>query len=128
MMPNDETFLRRQQERQQTGQQPHQHRSTDPHTGRLYRIVRPPQRLGSPPPALRKAKLDNLALLPASLLPFKAEYQAIANQQAPGTTLVVLPVGDSLSRRTLERVATRMQAKGQPVRVLTNEQLQASAV
>lgn len=46
-----------------------------------------------PPRALRRAKLDNLALLPASLLPFKAEYQAIANQQAPGTTLVVLPAG-----------------------------------
>jgi hypothetical protein len=72
----------------------------------------------SPPQALRKAKLDNLALLPASLLPFKAEYQAIANQQAPGTTLVVLPAGDSLPRRTLEQVASRMQAKGQPVRIL----------
>jgi hypothetical protein len=100
-------------------QQTHQHRSTDPRTGRLYRIVRPPHRLGSPPKALRRAKLDNLALLPANLLPFKAEYQAIANQQAPGTTLVVLPAGDSLSRRTLERVATRMQAKGQRVRLLT---------
>src|SRR4051812_26894083 len=99
-----------------------QHRSIDPKTSRLYRVV------SSPPPALCKATLDNLALLPASLLPFKAKYQAIANQQAPGTTLVVLPVGDSLSRRTLERVATRMQAKGQPVRVLTNEQLQARTV
>ena len=77
-----------------------------------------------PPRALRKAKLDNLALLPASLLPFKAEYQAIANQQAPGTTLVVLPTGDSLPRRTLERVVTRMQAKGQPVRVLANTTFQ----
>jgi hypothetical protein len=71
-----------------------------------------------PPRALRKAKLDNLVLVPASLLPFKAEYQAIANQQAPGTTLVVLPVGDSLPRQTLERVVSRMQEKGQPVWVL----------
>jgi hypothetical protein len=92
-------------------QQAHQHRRTDPRTGRLYRVV------SSPPPALRKAKLDNLALLPASLLPFKAEYQAIANQQAPGTILVVLPATDSLPRRTLERVAMDMQAKGQRVRV-----------
>ena len=71
-----------------------------------------------PPRALRKAKLDNLALLPASLLPFKAEYQAIANQQPPGTTLVVLPASDSLPRRTLEQVVSRMQAKGQSVRTL----------
>jgi hypothetical protein len=84
-------------------QQVHQYRRTDPRTGRLYRIV------SSPPPALRKAKLDNLALLPASLLPFKAEYQAIANEQPPGTTLVVLPATDSLPRRTLEQVAARMR-------------------
>jgi len=95
-----------------------QHRTVDPKTGRLYRIVRSAKQLGTPPPAIRHATLDNLALLPASLLPFKAEYQAIANQQAPGTTLVVLPAGDSLPRRTLERVATRMQAKGQPVHIL----------
>jgi hypothetical protein len=80
-----------------------------------------------PPRALRKAKLDNLALLPASLLPFKAEYQAIANQQPPGTTLVVLPPGDSLPRRTLELVVTRMQAKGQAVLVLRNQQFKEHA-
>lgn len=73
-----------------------------------------------PPRALKRAKLDNLALVPASLLPYKAEYQAIANQQPPGTTLVVLPARDSLPRRTLERVATLMQEKGQPVTVIMN--------
>ena len=77
----------------------------------------------SPPRGLRKARLDNLALLPASLLPFKAEYQAIANQQAPGTTLVVLPTHDSLPRRTLEIVATQLQEKGQLVRTLTSDKL-----
>ena len=75
-------------------------------------------RFTPPPRALRKAKLDNLVLVPASLLSYKAEYQAIANQQPPGTTLVVLPTGDSLSRRTLERVATRMRAKGQAVQTV----------
>jgi hypothetical protein len=99
-------------------QRAHQRRSTDPRTGRLYRIARSPQQLGSPPPALRKAKLDNVVLVPASLLPFKAQYQAIANQQAPGTTLVVLPAADSLPRRTLEMTASRMRAKGQPVWIL----------
>jgi hypothetical protein len=77
-------------------------------------------RFSSPPQALRKAKLDNLALLPASLLPFKAEYQAIANQQTPGTTLVVLPAGDSRPRRTLEQFATRMEAKGRPVTIISS--------
>ena len=100
-----------------------QHRLGDPKTGRLYRIVRSRQQLGSAPPELRKARLDNLALLPASLLPFKAEYQVIANQQAPGTTLVLLPTGDSRPRRTLKKVAARIQAKGQLVRILTRQQL-----
>jgi hypothetical protein len=123
MMINATKPWRRQAKRQPISQQV-PHRSTDPRTGRLYRIVRPPQQLGSPPPALRKARLDNLALLPASLLPFKAKYQAIANQQPEGTTLVVLPAGDSLPRRTLEQVAARLRAKGQPVRILMKSQLQ----
>jgi hypothetical protein len=67
-----------------------------------------------PPRALRKAKLDNLALLPASLLPFKAEYQAIANQQPPGTTLIIFP-SSGRQRATLENVAARLRAKGQTV-------------
>jgi hypothetical protein len=73
-----------------------------------------------PPRAIRKAQLDNLALVPASLLPYKAEYQAIANQQPPGTTLVVLPAGDSLPRRTLEQVATQLKANGHRVQVLVS--------
>ena len=89
-----------------------QQRPSDPKTGRLYRIVRSAHQLGSPPRALRRAKLDNLVVVPASLLPFKAEYQAIANQQASGTTLVVLPAHDSLPRRTLLTVATQLQEKG----------------
>lgn len=76
--------------------------------------------LTSPPRALKRARLDNLALVPASLLPYKAEYQAIANRQPPGTTLVVLPVGDSLPRRTLELVASRLKAKGQPVAMIAS--------
>jgi hypothetical protein len=67
--------------------------------------------------------LDNLALLPASLLPFKAKYQAIANQQTPGTVLVVLPIGDSLPRRTLEQVVAHLRTKGQPVQIVLGAQL-----
>jgi len=77
--------------------------------------------LSPPPRSLRRATLDNLVLAPASLLPYKAEYQAIANRQAPGTVLVVLPVGDSLPRRTLELVASRLKAKGQRVQILSGD-------
>ena len=78
----------------------------------------PSPRFSSPPRAVRRVRSDNLALVPASLLPYKAEYQAIANQQPPGTTLIVLPVDDSLPRRTLELVASRLKAKGQRIQLL----------
>ena len=68
-----------------------------------------------PPRALRGAKLDNVALVPASLLPYKAEYQAIANQQPPGSTLIVLPASETRQRQTLEQVASGLRAKGRHV-------------
>ena len=75
----------------------------------IYELISPP------PQALRKAKLDNLALVPASLLPYKAEYQAIANQQPPGSTLIVLPSSDKRQRTTLQHVASGLRAKGRTV-------------
>jgi hypothetical protein len=73
------------------------------------------------PVALRRAELDNPALVPASLLPFKEEYQQIANAQPRGTTLIVLPRGDGPSRRTLEKVATRLRATGRPVSTVVSK-------
>ncbi len=37
------------------------------------------------PRALRKSKLDNLALVPASLLPFKEQWQEVANSKQQGS-------------------------------------------
>src|SRR5205823_3714796 len=54
-------------------------RQADPKTGRLFRVIGPLPKLTSPPKALRRAKLDNLTLVPGHLLPFKAQYQRIAN-------------------------------------------------
>jgi hypothetical protein len=82
----------------------------------------PSPRFSSPPQAVRRAKLDNLALVPASMLPYKAEYQAIANQQPPGTTLVVLPPSGSRQRQTLETVASGLRAKGQRVATMPVQQ------
>ena len=66
----------------------------------------------SPPLALRKGKLDNLALVPGSLLPFKKEWQQLANSPPEGSTLIILPASDTRQRQTLEKVATN------PVRAL----------
>ena len=47
-----------------------------------------PYCIGNPPKALRKAKLDNIALVPASLLFQKGKYQTIANN-LPGQGVLI---------------------------------------
>ena len=83
-----------------------------PHT---YQFRRPPR-------ALRKAKLDNLALVPASLLPFKDQWQEVANSKAGEHVLIVLPPLEKQSRKVVERVANQLREKGHAVTMLTAEQ------
>ncbi len=47
-----------------------------------------PYQLTRPPRAIRKAKLDNIALVPASLLLQKGKYQTIANNLPKGGVLI----------------------------------------
>src|SRR5437763_17127343 len=47
-----------------------------------------PYRFSKPPRAVRKARLDNVALVPASLLPRKGTYQTIANNLPKGGVLI----------------------------------------
>ena len=63
--------------------------------------------------------LDNIALVPANLLPHKAQYQAIANRLPKGEVLIVLPDSDSNETRTLETAARLMRAKGRRVTTMT---------
>ncbi len=71
-----------------------------------------------PPRALRKAQLDNIALVPASLLPYKARYQAIANGLPSGHVLIVLPEAHTRERQLLETTAQLFEAKGRHVLTL----------
>src|SRR5437868_6686403 len=48
-----------------------------------------PYRFREPPAKLKKARLDNIALVPASLLPLKGTYQPIANTLPTGSVLCV---------------------------------------
>ena len=110
-----------------------QRRAVDPTTGRPDRIPGPapasarssaspaaPRAFSAPPPALHKAHLDNLAIVPASLLPDKAEWQALANALPAGSTLIVLPDKPGAARAALERVSRSLAAHGS--RVTTIEQ------
>ena len=81
------------------------------------------------PRALRhpQVRLDTITLVPAHLLPRKAEYQALANDLPRGDILVVLPPLESRERPTMERVAQLFRAKGRHVTVLTEERLESVA-
>ena len=80
------------------------------------------------PRAVRRpqVRLDNITLVPAHLLPRKAEYQTLANALPEGDILLVLPPPESRERETLQRVAELFRAKGRHVTVLTEERLTVS--
>lgn len=61
-------------------------------------------RIGNPPRTLQKARLDNIALVPASLLPFKTQYQPLANRLPTGS---VLCVPGTQKQRTIMATVTR---------------------
>jgi hypothetical protein len=85
-----------------------------------------PYRFTKPPQAIRHAQLDNLALVPASLLPYKDQYQHLANDLPKGEILIILPDTDlrqSRIRQAVEKVANQLKASGQRVTTLPAHQL-----
>jgi hypothetical protein len=74
--------------------------------------------IGRPPRAIRRAKLDNISLVPASLLYQKGKYQTIANN-LPGEG-VLLCQADKKERitRILDSVAAFFRQNGHFVKTL----------
>ncbi len=70
------------------------------------------------PGTLKRAKFDNLALVPASLLPFKAAWQQIANELPIGSTLIILPSSGSPHSEAMERIAASFEERGRAVKIL----------
>jgi hypothetical protein len=83
--------------------------------------MRRPSRFTRPPTELQRAKLDNISLVPASLLPFKHQYQEIANRLPEGSVLICLPPSEKPQRLVLERVASNLRAEGYRVTTLLAE-------
>src|SRR5689334_14231343 len=75
-----------------------------------YRFTRPPRRL-----TRCGVKLDNVALVPASLLRFKAEWQQVANRLPKGSFLICVPQHQRLLG---QRIVSHLRAKGKHVAVL----------
>ncbi len=76
-----------------------------------YKIVRPPK-------AVRKARLDNVALVPASLLPCRGKYQKIANNLPKGGVLICETHKKQRIAHILKRVATFFRQNVHFVRTL----------
>jgi hypothetical protein len=74
-----------------------------------------------PPQALRKAKLDNIILVPASALPFKAQYQKIANSLPIGSVLLCHSEENIGQQKLLETVGIFFQKRGHGVTMFSTE-------
>ena len=78
-----------------------------------YCFSRPPQVLRR-----RNVKLDNVALVPGSLLPFKNQYQQIANGLPRGGILIVLPQ-ELGKRQAFEKTAVQLKNKGKRITTIS---------
>src|SRR5947209_12586379 len=94
-----------------------------------------PYSFSEPPQALKKARLDNIALVPASLLFQKDTYQPIANTLPTGSVLCVPQTqrqktilthvamyfkdrGHNVITLPIERIVKRMKKTPQPAETL----------
>ena len=71
--------------------------------------LRLPYHIVKPPKAVRHARLDNIVLVPASLLPKKGKYQTIANNLPKGSVLICQAQKKQRIADILERVASSLR-------------------
>lgn len=75
-------------------------------------------RFTKPPRMLRRTRMDNLTLVPGSILPQIARCQELANQLPGGGFLIVLPVHNPKQKQALLVVAKLLSEEGHQVRVI----------
>jgi hypothetical protein len=72
--------------------------------------------LTNPPKALLKARMDNIAIVPASLLPLHQTLKEQANTLPKGGVFLCYAKENSRQRRILERVGETFRENGHVVR------------
>jgi hypothetical protein len=80
--------------------------------------LRLPYQIARAPRAVRRARLDNIALVPASLLPKKGKYQTIANNLPKVSVLICQTDKTQKISHILERVANLLRENGHVVKTL----------
>ena len=85
-------------------------------TRNQYRFTR------SPKPLLR-AQLDNIAIVPASMLPFKEIVQELLNDLPPGGVFLCHTQANTRQQMVLERVGETFRQHGYVVRTMSSQQV-----
>ncbi len=80
-----------------------------------------PYPLTEPPVILKKVRLDNIALVPASLLPLKGTYQSVANSYPTGSVLFV--PGTLKQKKIVATITQFFRAHGRSVITLPIEKI-----
>jgi len=83
-----------------------------------------PYHISEPPARLKKARLDNIALVPASLLKNKAIYQPIANTLPTGSVLVV--PGTLRQQKIMAKVTSFFRDHGRSVITMPLEKISST--
>jgi hypothetical protein len=68
--------------------------------------------------------LDNVTLVPASLLPFKRQWQAVTNG-LPNGSVMLCPTTNPRQQKILEQLSAHLKRKGHRVRMLPAERIVA---
>jgi hypothetical protein len=76
-------------------------------------------RLTNPPKALLKARLDNIAIVPASMLPLPQTLKEKVNTLPKGGVFLCYAQENSRQRKILERVGETFREQGHVVRSLS---------
>ncbi len=77
-----------------------------------------PYQITRPPKAIHKATLDNIALVPANMLPLKSTYQPIANKLPKGSVLLCETKAKPKLQAILTKVAAYFRSQGRHVTIL----------
>jgi len=76
-------------------------------------------RLTRPPKALLKARLDNIAIVPASMLPLTQTLKEKVNTLPKGSVFLCYAKENSRQRKILERVGETFREHGHEVRSMS---------
>ena len=76
-----------------------------------------------PPKALLKARLDNIAIVPASMLPFQKTLQELINTLPQGAVLLCHAEENTRQRKLLEQVEETFRQQGHAVGSMSMEQV-----